>query len=103
MKRYQMAWHVIPQYSLISLSSTDSSLIQWFLIELKRIDPKCRVNHIRNDLNENPVSLSSDDSKKGREIMNWLMQELLQRGWEPFSTGDMHGNVYIYYRKEIVE
>lgn len=112
MKKYHMAWINSPMNGYVILGSTDTTLVQWFLDELKKIVPTYELadNTISEmkDLNGNVTYVTVRKlNNKDSEIKYWLLQELLEMEWEPFSvsksfiagTGDTD---VIYLRKETV-
>jgi len=117
MKKYQLAWTDIPGdfADEIKLHSTNPKLLQWFLLELKKIVPNYKlVNDGKNpfwqdyvdfDLNDNQVYCKVTKlGDKGKRISYWLSTELMQMGWEPFNISQYGGmSQQIWYRLEITE
>ncbi len=106
-----MAWCYTTEVPLdhhVMLGSTDISLIKWFQDEITKIAPKAVMKHEYHDLNNNIVrchfeKLNNLDSK----IRHWLIQNLLQTGWEPFTITTVSGTIsfpqIIYFRREVAE
>jgi hypothetical protein len=109
MKKYHLAWIGAHRTSYVRLGSSDTSLIKWFLDELKKIAPKYefRTDQIseEHDLDGNlTYCLVHKLDNKDTEIRNWLLQQLLKSGWEPFSVTVAGASPeLIYLRREIEE
>jgi hypothetical protein len=110
MKKYQMAWVGVPdKASGVSLGSSDTNLIKWFLDELEKDYPNHQVEHAKQfyDFNGNltysgVIKLDGED----HEINHWLVQKLQHTGWEPFSVTETGGIIlpgYVYMRREIID
>ena len=113
MKKYQMAWCYsmeVPTTYHVMLGSTEADIIKWFHNEIKKLAPRAVITEYtkRHDLDGNIIrcefeKLNDLDSK----IRFWLIQNLLQTGWEPFSVTESGGTSsdpkYIYFRREVIE
>jgi len=64
MKKYHMAWVCSPQIQSVRLGSTDTTLIKWFLGELKKMSPSNKINnnHLLYDLDGNITYCEASDT-----------------------------------------
>lgn len=114
MKRYQLAWITIPQYetgkwSKVRLGSTDPKTLDALFTQIRDIAPHFAIltaSNIQGDCSldghiiQSELKLLDDKDKK---INFWIIQKLLEAGWEPFSVMDIEMDMdrYMYFRRGI--
>lgn len=109
MKKYQLAWISTPPAVDLQLGSTDPDLVSWFLEQLKEFSPEFQyVENMINrsfDLDGNQTfCIVNTMDGRDTQINYWLLQQLLQTGWEPFAVsahGDSIYSDFFYLRREV--
>jgi hypothetical protein len=90
-KNYKIAVVTQPFYASgeVFFESTDSELVKWFLAELKKLVSSYKIAISESDLLGNPIACRIGNlSGKDSAIATWLIQQLCEKGWEPFGIED---------------
>jgi len=97
---------VCPAEPYVTLFSTDPQLVEWILVELKKIIPSYGFVRKTKDLSGQTYECALKHLQgKDPEVWMWIIQQLCLKGWEPFAVSekvvsDHSSCTYIHFRLE---
>lgn len=81
MVKYALARLYFRSEGHVDLNATDPSIVEWFLAEIKRIAPDCKVKN----RGEHRVEVGNLHNRE--QWVGWkMLQQLCENGWEPFEV-----------------
>ncbi len=67
------------------LESTDPEVVNWFLTEVKKLAPRCKIEVCKFPSGE-PCFVRVEKLPVPGTVAIWLIKQLGLKGWEPFSA-----------------